>query len=670
MQTRRRQHQREHKHKKKPVTAEPHVPKPDPRVKPGSDFYKHINGPWLRHIHMPTYTSSYGVSEEIEERIESELSSILYSALHKVRAMEDKDIDHNTTLLGTFMQSVLHVASQKNNVSFTEKIISSFGCIRDCTDVCAALGDAAAHRVRYAPLAVGVAPQEKDTNHVYITIGPGELLLPDTSYYVDKSPSMLRNMEAFVKLLSQVGLHFNIPDLELVFPQEYAAAQVLKKSEDEREEFTTGAALMKHYRNFNWESFITAAFKGMSMVEFRSAKVVNLNPRWMKALDAWCKKYDVALWRRWLSAQVIFYHLPYMPPPFDDMYFAFYGARLRDQTEKMPQHKLAIYSAQQYLSEPLGELYMKKYALRGSLEKTKAVAKEIVDVAAVRLGSSPWLGSASRAIARRKIRDVALNIGTPKGGVDVGHLKTVRLSSTEFLRNIYTLQAAAQRRDLARAGKRLDRYHWTEPVYMVNAFYYPEGNRLVIPAGIIRYPFYSEKDMGLLYGALGSTIGHELTHAFDVDGKDYDDEGNYRPWWTAAEYAAYKKLTQRLVRLYEGSSYFGKSLDGRLTLSENIADLGGVAFALEALKRGCAAAGISGERLDGVLRDFFIGYAVSWRVKEKKGKALQALFMDVHAPPSWRVNNIVCQFDDWYRLFDVKPGDGLYVDPQDRIQIF
>jgi putative endopeptidase len=176
--------------------------------------------------------------------------------------------------------------------------------------------------------------------------------------------------------------------------------------------------------------------------------------------------------------------------------------------------------------------------------------------------------------------------------------------------------------------------------------------------------------MGLLYGALGSTIGHELTHAFDVDGKDYDDEGNYRPWWTAGEYAAYKKLTQRLVRLYEGSSYFGKSLDGRLTLSENIADLGGVAFALEALKRRCAAAGIGGERLDGVLRDFFIGYAVSWRVKEKKGKALQGLFMDVHAPPAWRVNNIVCQFDDWYRLFDVKPGDGLYVDPQDRIRIF
>jgi predicted metalloendopeptidase len=415
---------------------------------------------------MPTYTSSYGVSEEIEERIESELSSILYSALHKVRAMEDKDIDHNTTLLGTLMQSALHVSSQKNNIRFTENILSSFGCMRDCTDVCAALGDAAAHRVRYAPLAVGVAPQEKDTNHVYITIGPGELLLPDTSYYVDKSPSMLRNMEAFVKLLNQVGLYFNIPDLELVFPQEHTAAQILKKSEDDREEFTTGAALMKHYRNFNWQAFVGAAFKDMTLAEFKAAPVVNLNPRWMKSLDGWCKKYDIAVWRRWLSAQVIFYHLPYMPPPFDDMHFAFYGARLRDQTEKMPQHKLAIYSAQQYLSEPLGELYMKKYALRGSLEKTKAVAEEIVDVAAQRLGSSLWLGSASRAIARRKIRDVALNIGMPKGGVDVGHLKTVRLSSTEFLRNIYTLQAAAYRRDLACAGKRLDRYHWTEPVYM------------------------------------------------------------------------------------------------------------------------------------------------------------------------------------------------------------
>jgi len=233
------------------------------------------------------------------------------------------------------------------------------------------------------------------------------------------------------------------------------------------------------------------------------------------------------------------------------------------------------------------------------------------------------------------------------------------------------LNAAAHRSALKRAGRRLNRYMWEEPVYMVNAFYYPEGNRLVIPAGIIRHPFYSEKHgAGRMYGALGSTIGHELTHAFDMDGKDYDAEGNYRPWWTEADLAHYKKLTGRLVRLYEGSTYFGKHLDGRLTLSENIADLGGVAFALEALKRRCAKRGASVAETDEELREFFAGYAVSWRTKEKRGKALQGLFMDVHAPPAWRVNNVVCHFDDWYRVFDVKPGDALYVDPQDRIRIF
>ena len=578
------------------------------------------------------------------------------------------------------MQSVLHVPSQNNNIVFTERILAKFGCMRDCADVCSIIGDAAAHRVRHAPLAVMVGPRETETNYQYITIGPGELILPDTSYYTDKSPSMVRNMEAFVKLLQWAGKQFNIEGLELVFPQEYSAAQVLKKSEDEREVFTTGAALEKHYRNFNWGAFVETAFRdgkrGMSLAEFRKTRVINARPSWMAALDRWCGKYDVDAWRRWLSAQVIFYHLPYLPPPFDDAHFRFFGARLRDQAEKLPQHKLAIYTAQNHLSAPLGELYMKEYAPRGSLARAKTLAEEVVDVAAERLGECAWLSTGSRREARHKVRDLALNIGIPRGGpgAAANYLKDVQLSSTGFIQNIYTLNAAALQAELRQAGQRLDRYMWTEPVYMVNAFYYPEGNRLVIPAGIIRHPFYSEKHGGkpdgLLYGALGSTIGHEITHAFDMDGKDYDSEGNYRPWWTAADVAHYKKLTGQLVRLYEESTYFGKHLNGRLTLSENIADLGGMAFALEALKRRCAERRLGEAATDTALREFFEGYAVSWRTKEKRGKALQGLFMDVHSPPAWRVNNVVCHFDDWYRVFDVQPGDALYVDPQDRIRIF
>ena len=335
------------------------------------------------------------------------------------------------------MQSVLHVPSQNNNIVFTERILAKFGCMRDCADVCSIIGDAAAHRVRHAPLAVMVGPRETETNYQYITIGPGELILPDTSYYTDKSPSMVRTMEAFVKLLQWAGKQFNIEGLELVFPQEYSAAQVLKKSEDEREVFTTGAALEKHYRNFNWGAFVETAFRdgkrGMSLAEFRKTRVINARPSWMAALD------------RWLSAQVIFYHLPYLPPPFDDAHFRFFGARLRDQAEKLPQHKLAIYTAQNHLSAPLGELYMKEYAPRGSLARAKTLAEEVVDVAAERLGECAWLSTGSRREARHKVRDLALNIGIPRGGpgAAANYLKDVQLSSTGFIQNIYTLNAAA-----------------------------------------------------------------------------------------------------------------------------------------------------------------------------------------------------------------------------------
>ena len=653
------QHQRRRNRTKK-QTKEFHIPKPDSRIKPGDDFYKHINSKWLRHIHMPAYSSSYGVSEEIETAIENELETILYSALAKVRAEEDVAIDHNTTLLGTYMNSALHTSSQRNNVEITKKMVGALQCMRDCADVCSTLGDSARHRVRTGLLQVGVGPRETDVRHLHIILRPGELGLPDSTYYLDKTPSMMRTLNAYVKLLGRLGADFGVEGMENIIGLEFEAAKVLKKTEDEREELMSGRTLERRYPHLCWDRFIKTALN-MTTAVFHATDFVVISPMWLSALDKWCKTLTVEQWRVWLAAQTILYNLPYLPPPYDDLHFEFYGARLRDQTEKLPQKKLALYSAQQWLAAPLGDAYIKNFTDPATKKHVETVAAQIIDIAADRLAANKWLARATRREAVKKIRDITVNISHPVKS-DLDYLKTVRLSSKDFIKNIYTLGAAELQRDLGRAGKLLDKAHWDEAVYMVNAFYYPEGNRLIMPAGIIRYPFYSEKDDALAYGALGSTIGHEITHAFDVDGKDYDSDGNYGPWWTAADNAHYMKFTQKLVRQYEASSYFGKTLNGELTLSENIADIGGLSFALEAYKKKMGT-----DLTDEHLRRFFEAYAVSWRTKERREKALQGLFMDTHSPPVLRVNNVVRHFDDWYRVFGVEIGDALYLDPQDRL---
>ena len=654
--------QRKHNRTKK-QTKEFHIPKPDPRIKPGDDFYKHINSTWLRHIHMPAYLSSYGVSEEIETAIEKELETILYSALGQVRSKEDMDIDHNTTLLGTYMNSALHTPSQRNNVELTKKMVSSLQCMRDCTDVCSTLGDSARHRVRTSLLQVSVGPRETDVRRLHISLRPGELGLPDSTYYLDKTPSMMRTLNAYVKLLARLGADFGVEGMENIIGLEFEAAKVMKKTEDEREEFMSGRTLERRYPHICWDRFAKTALD-MTIKDFHETDFIVISSLWLSALDKWCKTLTVEQWRVWLAAQIILYNLPYLPPPYDDLHFEFYGARLRDQTEKLPQKKLALYSAQQWLAGPLGHAYIKNFTEPATKKHVEIVAEKIIEVAADRLKINRWLAPATCHEAVKKVRDITVNISHPVKP-DLDYLKSVRLSSKDFIKNIYTLGAAELQRDLKRAGKILDKCHWDEAVYMVNAFYYPEGNRLIMPAGIIRYPFYSEKDDALTYGALGATIGHEITHAFDVDGKEYDSDGNYGPWWTPTDNAHYKKITQKLVRQYESTSYFGKPLNGELTLSENIADIGGLSFALEAYKKKMGTS-----LTDNHLRHFFEAYAISWRTKERREKALQGLFMDVHSPPLLRVNNVVRHFDDWYRIFNVGIGDALYLDPQDRLHHF
>lgn len=618
---------------------------------------------------MPTYLSSYGVSEEIEKIIEGELSNILYSALRRVRSEEDIDIDHWTTLLGTFMNSVVHVASQKNNVRYTADLINKMACMRDCADVCSTIGDFAQHRVRTGLLQVSIGPRETDTRHLYITLSPGELGLPDKAYYTDKSEPMMRNMEAYVKLLSKVGGLFGVTGLENIIRFEYDSAHILKVADEEREEFLSGETLERRYKHICWDKFIVAGLGGMTRARFLKTRFVVMSTRWIEALDKWCVKLTVDEWRLWFTAQVILYNLPYLPPPYDDLHYEFFGKRLRDQSEKLPQKQLALYSAQKWLSGPLGKLYIKHYTDPSTKKVVTKLAEEISAAAEDRMKGNTWLSQKTKVEAIRKIRDIAINISTPDP-FDLDYLKEVHLSSNEFLKNIYMLGSAEHGRDLADAGTTLKRYQWNEGVFMVNAFYYAEGNRLVMPAGILRAPFYCGPSHGYTYGALGTTIGHELTHAFDVEGKEYDSNGNYRPWWTEEDNAHYRKITRGLVKLYERQTYFGKSLDGDLTLSENIADIGGMAFSLDALKKKMDSLGYSAEKKDEMLRDFFIGYAVGWRTKERKEKALQGLFMDSHAPPVSRVNNVVSQFDDWVRLFDVKPGDALYVDHHNRTTIF
>jgi putative endopeptidase len=406
-----------------------------------------------------------------------------------------------------------------------------------------------------------------------------------------------------------------------------------------------GSQLKAKYSHIPWDTLVQSAL-GWTSAKFRDHTVLVFSKKWLAALNKWFHVLPLDQWKIWLAASLIMYVLPILPPPYDDLHFELFGRRLRGQSEKTPQTRLALRLAQQWLTGSLGHLFVKQFVSPDIKESASKIAREIRHVAMKRMGSVEWMEPATRQKAQRKIESIYLGIAYPSY---IERDKKTTLDPEQLVKNMLDLSLLDFKDEMENINTKLNPAKWDDPVFAVNAYYYNEGNRLILPSGILRWPFFHPAASdGWNFGGLGATIGHELTHAFDADGKEYDEHGNRKPWWSRSEAARYRKKTEALIHLFNSTEYFGHHLSGALTLSENIADLGGVAISLAALHERLKTRHASAEETKKEIRDFFISFAVSWRTKEKKEKAIQSLFMDVHSPPLARVNNVVSQFEDWY----------------------
>jgi putative endopeptidase len=246
------------------------------------------------------------------------------------------------------------------------------------------------------------------------------------------------------------------------------------------------------------------------------------------------------------------------------------------------------------------------------------------------------------------------------------------LSKTNVLLNLLTLGEVQTKFEMQKLGQPISQQKdWDDAVFVVNAYYYTQANEMVIPSGILQDPFFDEKrSLGWNYGALGCVLCHEITHAFDKEGKEYDPQGFQKKWWSPSDNRNYNKQTEALIDLYSHQKVNGFPVSGRKTLSENIADIGGMGLALDALHEKLDSLKLTGDERKEAYKEFFIAYAVSWRLKEKRKRRIQALITDKHAPPMLRVNLVVSQFQEWYDAFNIQPEDNLYRVPEKRIRIF
>ena len=379
----------------------------------------------------------------------------------------------------------------------------------------------------------------------------------------------------------------------------------------------------------------------------------------------------VEVWQAWLTARFLSDHGSYLPKKIDDARFAFYGRSLSGQPEQRVRWKRGITVVERSLGELVGKIYAARYFPEANRAAMADLVGNLRKAMAANLAKTAWLGPQTRAEAETKLAAFTPKIGAPAKWKDYAGLTVT--PTTAFANAIAAETWASEFQD-RRIGQPVDRAEWQMLPQTVNAYYDATKNEIVFPAAILQPPFFNmAADPAVNYGAIGAVIGHEMGHGFDDQGGQFDAQGNLRDWWTAADKARFNALTDRLAGQFAKFCPFDSGqtcVNGKLTLGENIGDLGGMSLAYRAYK--FSLKGKPAPVIDGFTGDqrFFMAWAQVWRGKLRDETARQYLLIDPHSPNQYRINGIVRNFPEWYKAFGVKPGDKLYLPPAERVRIW
>jgi putative endopeptidase len=651
----------------KAIPPYPQVPPLQSSKKPGHDFYLYVNGIWIHQAKTPSYRSAYGVSEELEEIIKEKILILLEKSTDYAKRGNTSraGLEKAFQLVGRFGMSALRPSVQPKSIHLLKKMLSDISCIRNTDDISRALGYFI--KIRITSLFTFYTFFEAGKKiHSRFAISPGQLGLPDPSYYFQNESGRNSTLSLYGEMLDKIASLLDLDEkLSPVIHIESIFAKNLLKYRYQNETYIYGKELSSKYPALNWKLF----WDELGYSDWKS-NLLKLNPPgWLKVIDHMVKALSLENWKLLLKTHLILHALPLLPPPFDDIHSEFYEKHLRGQVKKLPQKELTVRLLQEWMPNTISRLYL-KYHFDEDLKKEVTKFVETIQKAAMnRIQATEWFSEKTKRKAVEKVNRMKMGIAFPN---KMPPLEIVSLQTDNLLQNIILLGEHHTITEVKEANKVIDvENEWNEAIFAVNAYYFSEVNQLILPAGSLLWPFYNKHaPTGWNYGGLGAIIGHEMTHAFDSDGKDYNWEGQKEKWWTPHDNREYNKRAKALIYLYNQAKVLDHPVNGALTLNENISDLGGLAIALDALNMELDNKKLSPEQRSEAYRNFFISYAVSWRIKEKPEKVIQGLFMDRHAPAPLRVNLIVSQFDEWYEAFNIQVKDALYIPPEERIRIF
>jgi putative endopeptidase len=555
---------------------------------------------------------------------------------------ERNSTNPNDIFLRTLADSCLHSRVQQNSVDYLQRIIHTLECVHSKEDIIHKF----AHLSQIGYPSIFFFHYRIENGKNILVLDPNTSALPAPFY---KDSTKLAN---YKKLLHKIGPQFHVDDLERVVPMEHGFVRTIDELWSDEYHKTKGNAFAKKFPGIPWDIW----FEAHGLSNWKTMTFYYRSPRWIRFISQMLKEVSIDFWKLFLARAYIVPSLPFLPPPFDEEHFTFFGREAQGQVKKTPQQELFVRIVYDYCTDLFSKLFWETYGDTKLETEIRNFVNTIVEATCSRISKTEWLQPATREKAIEKVKGMGLEIIRPREWTP---FTPIDLESNNLLLNIFRLGEMNMTNMLSRLGEK--HRFWDEGIYRVNAYYYSENNEIVIPYGTTYNPFYSsEKSLAWNYGALGSILGHEICHAFDDDGKDYDVHGEKKKWWTRKDNLRFNQKTKALIKLFNSKLVDGNRLDGKKTLGENIADLGGLAIALEALQMSLP----EGADTQEAYREFFISFAVSWRTKYRKQKLQRMIESDVHAPAEFRINCIVTQFDEFYEAFDIVDK------PKEQIRIF
>ncbi|MCR8671479.1 M13 family metallopeptidase [Agrococcus sp. HG114] len=630
-------------------------------VRPQDDLFMHVHERWLERTEIPNDKARWGAFAVLAEEAEAAVREIVIE-------MQEAEPGTDARKVGDLYASFLdEEAADAKGIEPIRPLLERAEAVGSIDELLALLGDLESIG---GPgfTGVWVDTDPGDPTRYLVHMNQGGLGMPDESYYREDAFAEVR--EAYLAHLATMFGHLGAaqPDADAaaVFALETELATHhwdRVASRDDEKTYNLQRPAERYPRLRTWLSAIHAP-------EGTFAEAVVRQPSFFEGLESMLVDERLPEWRTWLRMGILRSFASYLTTGISKDQFDFYGRVLTGTPEQRERWKRGISLVEGMLGDAIGRIYVERHFPPEAKAAMDVLIEHLVEAYRASIERLEWMGPETRRRAIEKLERFTPKIGYPKQWRDYSSLEI----GDDLVQNVQAATRFEHDRELAKIGKPIDRDEWFMNPQTVNAYYNPGFNEIVFPAAILQPPFFDAgRDAAANYGAIGAVIGHEIGHGFDDQGSKYDGDGRLVDWWTDGDRAAFELRTSSLIAQYDALEPVaapGHKVNGALTIGENIGDLGGLGIAWKAY-----VASLEGEEppvIDGLTgaQRFFLAWAQAWQIKIRPEEAVRLVSIDPHSPNEHRTNQVVKNLDAFVEAFDVRPGDGLWLDPEARVTIW